>query len=137
MKAKQLSFLLTPLMVLTLFTPCTAVVEWDIVGTFKLEKAPVDVAVSLNGRLVYVLTDGGIIYIYSTEGTLKDKISVEKSADRIAIGPREDLLFISSSENKTVQLVTVSFVQHINVTGSPTKGPADAKVAIAVFSDFQ
>lgn len=124
-------------MVLILFTPSTAAVEWDILSTFTLEKAPVDMAVSLNGRLVYVLTDGGTIYIYSTEGTLKDKISVGKSIDRITIGPREDLLFISSSENKTVQLVTVGFVQHINVTGSPFKGPADAKVVIAVFSDFQ
>lgn len=138
MKLKRFSFLLlTPLIVLTLSTHCGAVVEWDILSTFKVAKAPVDVAVSRDGRLVYILTDGGTIHIYSTEGTLKDKISMGKSVDRIIIGPREDLLFVSSSQDKTVQLVMVGFVQHIDVTGSPFKGPAGAKVVISVFSDFQ
>lgn len=44
---------------------------------------------------------------------------------------------LSSRTGSTVQLITLDFIQNINVTGSPFKGPADAPIAIAVFSDFQ
>ncbi len=137
MKGKHAAFLLMPLIVLALFAPSLATVEWNVVKTLKMEKAPLDIAVSLNGRLVYVLTDEGIIYIYSADGKLKDKISVGKSIDGIKAGPREDTLFISSRKNKTVQVITLDFFQNINISGSPFKGPADAPVVVAVFSDFQ
>ena len=137
MKGKHAAFLLMPLIVLALFAPSLATVEWNVVKTLKMEKAPLEIAVSLNGRLVYVLTEEGIIYIYSADGKLKDKISVGKSIDGIKAGPREDILFISSRKNKTVQVITLDFFHNINISGSPFKGPADAPVVVAVFSDFQ
>jgi hypothetical protein len=39
--------------------------------------------------------------------------------------------------NKTVEIVTIDFIQNINVSGSPFKGPEDAAVVIAVFDDFE
>ena len=137
MKCKYAFLLLTPLIVLTLFASSPATVEWDVLKTFRLEKAPLDVAVSNNGRYIYVLTEEGIIYIYSTDGSQKEKIAVGKSIDGIKAGPREDVLLLSSRSEKTVQVVTVDFVQNIDVSGSPFKGAVDAPVVVAVFSDFQ
>lgn len=137
MRAKYIIFLLTPLIVLTLFAPSPATVEWNILVAFQIEKAPLDMAVSSNGKYVYVLSDEGVIYIYTSNGELKDKMSVGKTIDGIKAGPREDILFISSSKNKRVQIITLDFLQNINISGAPFKGPADARVVVAVFNDFQ
>ena len=114
-----------------------AEVEWNLHRTFKTQKAPQDIDVSIDGRWVFVLTEQGEILIYSSNGSLKDTIQVGDTIDEIKAGPREDILFLSSRTDRTVQLITLDFIQQINITGSPFKGPADAPVAIAVFSDFQ
>ncbi|MGD8370502.1 MAG: hypothetical protein PVF76_16110 [Syntrophobacterales bacterium] len=136
MNSKRVAFLLIPLIVLTLFSHINAGVEWDVVKTFKLEKRPLDVAVSADGRWLYVLTEQGNIHIYR-DGALKGKIGVGKQVDGIDVGPRGDILFLTSKKDKVVQLVTVDLVQEINISGSPFKGSANAPVVIAVFSDFQ
>jgi hypothetical protein len=35
------------------------------------------------------------------------------------------------------EILVLDFIQNIDVSDSPFKGPADAAVTIAVFSDFQ
>ncbi len=115
----------------------SAEAEWDVQQTFNLEMPPRDVAVSLNGRRIYVLTEKGQILIYSPGGQLEDTIEVGEHVDRISAGPREELLLLTSKKNKTIQLLTIDFIQQINVTGSPFKGAKDAPVVIAVFSEFQ
>jgi len=136
MNNKSVAYLLIPLLVLTFFSYSNAGVEWDVVKTFKIEKRPLDVAASADGRWLYVLTDQGNIHIYR-DGALKGKIGVGKRVDEIDVGPRGDILFLTSKKDKVVQLVTVDLVQEIGISGSPFKGPANAPVVIAVFSDFQ
>lgn len=114
-----------------------ALVEWDIQRTLKLEEAPIDVAVSHNGRWIHILTDQRDILIYSADGKLNDIIPVGKSVDGIKVGPRENIFFLTSRKDKMVQVLVLEFIQNIDVSGSPFKGPADAPVVIAVFSDFQ
>jgi len=53
------------------------------------------------------------------------------------VGPKEDVLLLTSGKAKTVQIITLDFVQEINVSGSPFKGKVDAPVAVATFNDFQ
>lgn len=124
-------------LVLTLSVQTSARVEWNIQKTLKLEKTPIDVAVSRNGRWIYVLTDQRDILIYSGDGKLNDNIPVDKSVDGIKAGPRENVLLLTSKKDKTVQVLVLEFIQNIDISGSPFKGPADAPVVIAVFSDFQ
>ena len=128
---------LIPVMVFTLFAPTHADVEWDLIKTYKIEGTPLDVAISKYGRWVFVLIKGGEILIYSRDATLDGKILVGNSIDGIKPGPREDILLLSSRKGKTVQIIDFGFIREINVTGSPFKGPSDAPVVIAVFSDFQ
>ena len=115
----------------------SAEVEGDIQRTLKLQEAPVDVAVSLNGKWVFVLTQSGSIQIYAPDGRLEGQLSVGSQVDGIRVGPREDLLLLSSRQDKTVQILTLDFIRPIDVSGSPSKGPGDAPVVIAVFSDFE
>ena len=137
MRDKSRIYLLVPLIVLTFFAPGNALVEWDVVKTLKIEKTPLDVEISRNGRWIFVLTDQGEILVYSATGKLDSTISVERSADDIEVGPREDILLLTSRENRTIQVLVLDFVQNIDVSDSPFKGPVDAPVVIVVFSDFQ
>ncbi|UCG66935.1 MAG: hypothetical protein JSW12_08045 [Deltaproteobacteria bacterium] len=134
---KRAVFLLTGLIVLGFFGYGHAEVEWTVQRILQMEKTPIDFAVSLNGRWVFVLTDQGEILIYASDGTLKDTISVGKFVDGIKAGPRDDILLLSSRRDKSVRIITLDFIQEINVSGSPFKGPAEAPVVLAVFSDFQ
>jgi hypothetical protein len=105
--------------------------------TLKIEKTPVDVAVSLNGRWVFVLTAQGSILIYSRDGRLEDEITVGNHVDGIKVGPEQDILLLTSRKNKTVQILLLEFIQNFDISNAPFKGRADAPVEIAVFSDFQ
>ena len=137
MKTRLVVFLLVPVILLTLCPHSFALVDWDVKKTLKIEKTPVDVAVSLDGRWVFVLTDQGSILIYSRDGKLEDEVPVGKHVDDIEVGPEVDRLFLSSQKSKTVQILVLEFIQNFDVSNSPFKGPADAVVTIAVFSDFQ
>ena len=66
-----------------------------------------------------------------------DKIEVDPDIDRMQLIQGSDVLFLTSSRNKTIQIVQLDFVQKINIAGSPYMGPDNAPVVIAVFSEFQ
>lgn len=138
-KRKHTIFLLmlTSFIVVAFFSHSLASVEWNVQRTLKLENSPIDVAVSVNGRWIFVLTNQGNILIYSADGKLKDKIAVGNHVDGIKAGPKEDILFLTSRKNKTVQDIALDFVHNIDVSNSPFKGSTHAPVVIAVFSDFQ
>jgi hypothetical protein len=137
MKSKLAVFLLSTFIVLTVSFPGRAEVEWTLHKTFKTQHPPRDMETSVNGKWGFILTEQGEILIYASNGMLRDTIDVGDSIDSIKAGPREDILFLSSRKDSTVQLITLEFIQNVNVSESPSKGPADAPIAIAVFSDFQ
>ncbi len=59
MQRRSTVYFLALLIVPVLFTSSFAVVEWDIQKTIKMDKSPVDVAVSADGKLIFVLTETG------------------------------------------------------------------------------
>jgi ABC-type uncharacterized transport system permease subunit len=135
----KLSLLITIAIVLGAFTNGLASdnVEWNVYKTMKLDATPIDVVLTADGRRIFVLTDQGEVLIYSSTNKMEAKIDVGKHVDQIKLGPRGETLILRSGKNKTVELVTLDFIQKINITGSPFKGPQDAPVVIAVFDDFQ
>ena len=114
-----------------------AKVEWRIENTLKTGQPPLDVAVSADGQSIFVLTSDGSVLIYDSQGKLEDTIKVGSHIDQIRVGPGGDQIFATSRQNQTVEVITLNFIREINVKGSPFKGPQDAPVVIAVFSDFQ
>ena len=112
-------------------------VDWNVYKTLQLEETPIDVAISPDGRRIFVLTDRGQVVIYSSAGKIEAKIDVGRHVDQLKLGPKGASLILSSGKKKTVEIVTLDFIQNINVSGSPFKGSENAAVVIAVFDDFQ
>lgn len=137
MKHRHIILPLVSLLVAFLISSGFATVEWDVQEVLQLEKPPLDVAVSPKGEWIFVLTGPRNILIYSPDGILKDKLVLEKDVDGIHAGPWDDLLILSSRKDKAVRYVTLSFIQTIDISGSPYKGQADAPVAVVVFNDYQ
>lgn len=135
----KLVFLVTTTIVVSAFSSGLASdnVEWNILKTLQIEATPLDVAITPDGRRIFVLTERGQVLIYSSSTKVEGTIDVGTHVDRIKLGPRGQTLILNSGQNKTVQIVTVDFIQQINTAGAPFKGPADAPVVIAVFDDFQ
>ncbi|MBW1896851.1 MAG: hypothetical protein JRI47_07310 [Deltaproteobacteria bacterium] len=118
MKNKWTVLMLTVFLGLSVSAQSLASVEWTTSRTLKLEKPPT-------------------VLIYSANGKLMDKMSVGAHVDGIDAGPREDILFLKSRKNKTVEELSLDFVYDIDVSGSPFEGPGDAPVVITVFNDYQ
>ena len=137
MKHRWIVFLLTVFLGLSVSAQSLASVEWTTNRTLNLEKPPVDMAFSSNGRWVFILTEEGTVLIYSQEGELFDKISVGAHVDGLEAGPREDILFLNSRKNKTIEEISLDFVYEIDVSGSPFEGRSDAPVVVTVFNDYQ
>lgn len=136
MKARPL-FLFTLLIFFALWQPCLAEVDLEVLGNIVLDATPVDVAVSEDGRWIYVLTDDGRLQIYSQKGALKGTVAVPSGSQRIDSGPGDDILFVMNTANNAVQAVRVNLQHDFTSAQSPTKGPPEAPVTLTLFTDFE
>ena len=128
------------LIVIVLLTSASwvhAAVETSLQTTLQTGAVPIDVSVSPDGRSTFVLTDEGNVAVYDNLGNLTETIKVGSHIDQIEIGPGGERLFATSRQNKTVEIILLDFISSINTRGSVFKGPEDAPVTIAVFSEFQ
>jgi hypothetical protein len=116
---------------------CFAALDWNVLQTFNLKDPPRDVAFSTSRNKVFILTDEGQIQVYEPNGTLDETMDVGKEFDRISHIQGSDVLVLSSREKKTVQIIELNFVEKIDTSGSPFRGPEKAPVVVAVFSDFE
>ena len=137
MRRRISNFMVVIITCFGLTMPALAKTDWQVRQKLQLEQAPIDMLVSSNNKWIYILTSDGQILIYAARGQLKDSINVGPDIDQIKAGPRDDMLFLLSRESKTVQIISIDFTENINTRGSPAKGPLDAPVTVAVFSDFQ
>ncbi len=110
--------------------------SWSVVENWRIDTKPVDFAQSLDGRTVFVLGEDSQVYLYSFDGDKLGSIPVDKSTVALDIAPRGEMLYLVDS-NSSYKALDISFVQDIDITGSPFLGKAEAPVAIVVFSDFQ
>jgi len=127
------------LFLLAVFTPfiAHAAVDWEVSGAVQLDETPIDIARAQSGQLTYLLTDQAKVLIYDDGGKLVGTVPVDPSVTDIAISPKGDQLYLINSERKTLKAIDVHFIVDFHNDGSPFLGPADAKVVVAVFSDFQ
>ncbi len=138
--ARLSNIALTLLVIITVSLPAQeahAKVDWEVSGAVQLESTPIDVAQTQDGNLTFLLTDQAKVLIYSADGKLVGTVPVDPSVTDIAVSAKGEHLYIINSSRKTLQTVDISFIVDFNVADSPFLGPAGAKVAVAVFSDFQ
>ena len=122
--------------------PAGAAVEGRINNTFSVTDSPLDIAVSIDGKWIFVLVEGGKVRVFSPDGELNDEIQVDPSMDRIdvtglAAAKLSDKIVLSIQKTGIVQEILFDFVMEINTKGSPSRGPVDAPVVLALFTDFQ
>ncbi|MEK6196411.1 MAG: hypothetical protein N2F24_19540 [Deltaproteobacteria bacterium] len=115
----------------------TVGVDTTLLKQLAIDKPPLDVETSTDGKLMFVLVPGEVL-IYSELGAQTiNRISVDKSFDSMAFAEKLDLLILSSNSNQKVDMVRIDLISKVNTDGSPYKGKADATVTIAVFDDYQ
>jgi len=129
----------TFLLLLVCFMPfaAQAEVDWEISSAIQLAGTPIDVARAQGGELTFILTDQAKVHIYSAAGKLVGTVPVDPSVTDIAISAKGEQLYLINSKRKTLKTVDISFIVDFTVAGSPFLGPANAKIVVAVFSDFQ
>ena len=111
--------------------------EWKVVKDLDLKTTPLDVSSSADGKWLLILTPGEILVFSLAEGVITERIPVDKDFDRIASLPRADMVTITSSTKKALQIILLESVYKFDVSGLPFRGPQDASVAIVVFDDYQ
>lgn len=111
--------------------------EWKIQQQWQLPESPLDIVHSLDGKYVFILTQNHKVLIYTSQGKLEGTVPVEEGVNAIDIAPRAEMLYLIDSNKKNFSTLSIDFVRDINTAGSPTRGPADAPVTIALFTDFE
>jgi len=114
-----------------------AALEWKIIQNLDLKTTPLDIASSADGLWLFILIPGEILVFSAQEGKITEHVPVDPTFDRITSFPRGNVLAITSSTQKSLQIIYLETVHKIDVTGLPFKGPQDAPVTIAVFTDYQ
>lgn len=117
--------------------PARAAADWEVTRSLTTGARPIDVATSVDGRSVFVLTDDGVLSVFTPDGALTETFQLAKDAERIAVAPDGERVYVTFRQAKRVDVVQIDYVRDIHLTGAPVKGPAQAPVTIAVFSDFQ
>jgi hypothetical protein len=111
-------------------------VELTAVRNISLDSKPLDIATTVDGKLVYLLMPGTIQVYNVVSDRVTRTIPVDGKFDRITVSLGNTMVLSSSTDN-TLQVLKVDLIQNIDISGRPYKGPAQAPVVIAIFEDYQ
>ena len=115
----------------------SAAVSGNLENSFSNSGEVLDTAFSGNGKMFFVLNRSGELLVYSPAGKLLNTIKTDGKADLIAASPAADKVFLTDTDNNMTQVMAIETTFDIQTEGLPTKGPANAPVVVAIFSDFQ
>lgn len=111
--------------------------EWQVEKEASLDAQPSGLAVSPDGKWIFVLMPGEIQVHSPSNGEIITRIPIDRSYDRLAYSPKESELVLTSTTGKKLQIIRLDPVYDIDISGLPFKGPQNAPVTVAVFSDYQ
>jgi hypothetical protein len=112
-------------------------VEWQIQTQLALPDTPLDVIPSGDGEWLFILFPGQVQIFSRTSGRVFAVIPVEGDFDKLTHSSRDNTLILASSSEKKVNIIQLQAVYAIDVSEHPFKGPENAPVTLAVFSDYQ
>ena len=102
-----------------------------------LEGKPLDIGASLDGEKLFILVEGKVLIYSIVQGEILDSIPVAREFDRLSVPGKDNVIALSSSSGKRVEIIRYKTLHKIDISGLPFKGPENAPVTIAVFSDYQ
>jgi len=132
-----ISLLVTVLCLFSMTRTSHAEMEWTEKKQLKLEATPLDMATSPDGKLVIVLTPGELMVYSVPEDKVTDRFPVDRAFDKMTYSSADETVIVSSSSGKMLKFIQLDVVQKFSLAGLPFKGPENAPVTIAVFSDYQ
>ena len=114
-----------------------AEIDTTLIKQTNLDVQPLDIAASVDGKMIYVLAQGEILVYSIDEGKVSNRITIDKDFDKLTYADKNNVLILTSSSSKKLKIIQVDFIYDIALDGLPFKGPANAAVTIAVFDDYQ
>ena len=116
-----------------------AFAAFDLRGSQKIDlgSKPLDTAVSADGKWTFALTEGGVVHVLTFGGQKVQVIKTGGTYSRIEFSAAGTRLILSGGDNDDILVLALDMVHALDTTGSPSKGPVDAPVVIAYFSDYQ
>jgi protein-disulfide isomerase len=114
-----------------------ASVEWTVKKLMQFDKTPLDFSPSSDGKMVYILVQGKILFYSIADNTVVDFMTVDTAFDRLAFSDKDNSFILTSSKEKLLKIFQMDIRQKLDITGLPFKGPEKAQVIVAVFSDYQ
>jgi len=112
-------------------------VDWTTKKQLSLGARPLDIASSADGELIFILVPGEILVYSISEDKVTNRIPVDQAFDRLTHAAEANALIVTSSSAKTLKIIQIEIIHDIALSGLPVRGPADAPITIAVFSDYQ
>ena len=114
-----------------------AEIDTTLIKQTNLDVQPLDIAASVDGKMIYVLAQGEILVYSIDEDKVSNRIPIDKDFDKLTYAAKNNVLILTSRSSKTLKIIQVDFIYNIAIDGLPFKGPANAAVTIAVFDDYQ
>jgi hypothetical protein len=111
--------------------------DWSIKERLDLDAPALDIAASEDGAWMFVLIRGEVLIYARPQGKLVNRIPVDTAFDALSHSLKDNTLILGSRTKKRLAVIQLALVHSIDVSGLPFRGPEDAPVTIAVFSDYQ
>lgn len=112
-------------------------VEWEHLGKFKLDREPLDIVLSVDGKLAYILTRGAVIIYSAEENRITERIPVSEDISNLWVSPRGNLIYLTSTDSKELSVIRLGFAVEIERGSSISIGRKHAPVTLVAFMDFQ
>jgi protein-disulfide isomerase len=117
-------------------------VQWALGREVELMEKAIDVALSGDGKYAYILTKKNVTIQNLQNGRIIGMFPLDAKFTSISLAPRANSILLKSSSGKKILSLQANIkipepVFDIPVDGSPIIGPAEARVTLVTFTDFQ
>lgn len=128
--------LVPALIVILVSTIAHANISFDPILTTDIQAPILDMTTDAEEDLIFLLTPEAVLFYSPEAKAVVDRIPLSQSFDRIGLLD-DDRLILTGGDPSRIHIIRYQRIYEIDITNRTFKGPADAKVTIVVFDDYQ